>query len=145
MVQNPVLMSFITGPIRLGDLQNFQRTYFYYLLGTYISPHKLYISNYYDYSETPSDSRLIAPTNPTPAYGEVSPFGQQDLYGGPPDLENWRIFAQRRCMALAIGLEEIYDPSFGVPAGAGLTLSGISLVCGFKSPFKTINSANTVG
>ena len=142
---NPVLMSFITGPIRLGDVQNFQRTYFYYLLGTYLSPHKLYLSNYYDYSLTPSDSRLISPTNPSPAYGEVSPYGQQDLYGGPSDLENWRIFAQKRCMALAIGLEEIYDPSFGLPAGAGLTLSGISLVCGFKSSFRTIGSINTVG
>jgi hypothetical protein len=141
----PVLMSLITGPIRLGDLQNFQRTYFYYILGTYISPHKLYISNYYDYSEDASDSRLISPTNPSPAYGQVSPYGQQNLYGGPTSLENWRIFAQRRCMALAIGIEEIYDPSYGVPAGAGLTLSGISLVCGFKSYFKTISSAHTAG
>jgi hypothetical protein len=142
---NPVLMSFITGPIRLADLQNFQRTYFYYILGTYISPHKLYISNYYDYSDTPSDSRLITPTNPSPAYGEVSPFGQQDLYGGPSSNEEWRIFAQRRCMALAIGLQEIYDPSLGVAAGAGFTLSGISLVCGFKSPFRTLGTINQVG
>lgn len=142
---NPVLMSFITGPIRLGELQNFQRTYFYYLLGTYISPHKLYITNYYDYNDNPSDSRLISPTNPTPAYGDVSPYGQESPYGGPGSLENWRVFAQRRCMALAIGLEEIYDPSFGVKAGAGLTLSGISVVCGFKSPFKTIAAANSAG
>lgn len=142
---NPVLMSFITGPIRLGEIQNFQRTYFYYLLGTYISPHKLHVSNYYDYSETPFDSRIITPTNPSPAYGKVSPYGQEDLYGGPSTLENWRVFAQRRCMALAIGVEELYDPSYGIVAGAGLTLSGINLICGFKSPFKSISSTNTVG
>jgi hypothetical protein len=142
---NPVLLSFITGPIRLGDLQNFQRTFFYYLLGTYITPHKLYVSNYYDYSETPSDSRVISPTNHTEAYGNVSPYGQENPYGGPKSLENWRIFAQRRCMALSIGVQELYDPSFGVPAGAGLTLSGISVVCGFKSPFRSIAAANSVG
>lgn len=142
---NPVLMSFITGPLRLGDLQNFQRTYFYYLLGDYVTPHKLYVSNYYDYSTSPSDVRLISPTNFSPNYGGSSPYGQQNPYGGPGNAEDWRIFANRRCMALSIGVQEIYDPSFGIAAGAGLTLSGINLVVGMKAPFKSQSAANSVG
>lgn len=142
---NPVLMSFITGPIRLGDLQNYQRTFFYYLLGTYITPHKLYVSNYYDYSNDALDSRLISPTNFSPAYGNVSPYGQGNPYGGSSTLEDWRVFANRRCMALAIKVQEIYDPTLGVPAGAGLTLSGISVVCGFKASFRAQSAANSVG
>lgn len=141
----PVLMSFITGPIRLGELQNYQRTFFYYLLGQYITPHKLYLTNYYDYSTTPYDSRIVSPTNYTQTYGSLGPFGQTNPYGGPSALEDWRIFANRKCMALAIGLQEIYDSSLGVPPGAGFTLSGISVVVGFKSPFRAISAANSTG
>lgn len=142
---NPVLMSFKTGPLRLGSLSNYQRTYFYYLVGKYISPHKLYISNYYDYSNSPEDSRLVTPTNASLAYGDDPFYGNETPYGGPGSLEDWRIFAQRKCMALSIGVQEIFDPSLGVPAGAGLTLSGINLIVGMKSPFKTQSAANTAG
>lgn len=144
---NPVLLGVRTGHLRLGDLQNYQRSYFYYLLGQYISPHKLYVSNYYDYSDSPEDSRVISPTNNSPKYGDPPniPYGQNNLYGGPKSLESWRVFAQRKCMALSIEIQEIYDPSFGVAAGAGLTLSGISLVVGMKSTFRTQSSAHSVG
>lgn len=142
---NPVLMSFQTGPLRLGDLQNYQRTFFYYLLGTYISPHKLVMTHYYDYSSTPQDQFTISPGNYSPPFGNISPYGQATPFGGPSNLEDWRIFANRRCMALSIGMQEIFDPSYGTIAGAGLTLSGISLVCGFKAPFRAQSAATSVG
>lgn len=143
---NPVLMSFQTGPLRLGSLQNYQRTFFYYLLGTYISPHKLLVSNYYDYSPNAYDSRVITPTNYASTWGSIGPWGQANLWGGVnSSLEDWRIFATKRCQALSIGVQEIYDPSFGVPAGAGFTLSGINLIVGFKGPFRTISSTNSAG
>lgn len=137
---NPVLMKFKTGPIRLGDLQNYQRAYFFYLLGTYLSPHKLYVKIYYDYSQTPSQSLVISPINYSTPYGSglsQSPYGQGNPYGGPSNAEDWRVFFEtQRCMAFNLEIEELFNSSFGVAAGAGFTLSGINAVMGFKKGFR---------
>ena len=133
----PVLIQFQTGPLRLGDLQNYQRVYYFYLLGQYISPHKLQISLTYDYESAPSESVLITPNNFSLPYGSPGPYGQGDPYGGPSAIESWRVFlARQRCMAFSITLQEIYDSTFGVAAGAGLTLSGLNIIAGFKKPFR---------
>lgn len=142
----PVLMSFTTGPLRLGDLQNYQRAYFFYLLGDYITPHKLLISIAYDYSPTPSHSTIISPTNFNGVFGSDNLYGQSTPFGGHKVLENWRVFLNhQRCQAFSISLQEVYDSSFGVPAGAGLTLSGINLVMGMKKGFRPIPASQTVG
>lgn len=146
---NPVLMSFITGPLRLGDLQNYQRAFFFFLLGTYISPHKLVMSMYYNYSTTPSQTTILTPLNYSTPYGSgasQSPYGQGSPYGGPSSLERFRVFLEhQRCQAIGIGLQEVYDASFGATAGAGLTLSGINMVMAFKNSFPTIASSLSFG
>lgn len=146
---NPVLMSFQTGPLRLGDLQNYQRAYFFYLLGTYISPHKLMVSLSYDYEATPSQSLIISPINYSTPYGSgdsQSPYGQGNPYGGPTSLYNWRVFLERqRCMAFSVGIQEIFDSSFGTIPGAGFTLSGLNIVMGFKKGFRPQDSQTTAG
>lgn len=146
---NPVLMSFTTGPLRLGDLQNYQRAYFFYLLGTFVSPHKLLMSLTYDYENSPSQSILISPTNYSTPFGEgdsQTPFGQGTPLGGGGSLENWRVFLERqRCMAFSITMQEIFDASFDTVAGAGLTMSGINLVIGFKKGFQPQPSVSSVG
>jgi hypothetical protein len=146
---NPVLMNFRTGPIRLGALQNYQRAYFFYLLGDYLSPHKLYVQLSYDYDVAPSQSFIISPNNYSPPYGtgnEQNLYGQQLTYGGALSLENWRVFLQKqRCMAFAIEMQEVFDPTFGAVAGAGLTLSGLNVICGFKSGFRPQPAATSIG
>ena len=146
----PTLMQFKTGPLRLGDLQNYQRAYFFYLLGTYISPHKLVVNLYYDYSTSPSQTIVLQPQNFAPAYGsQPGPYGQ-GAYGassnGYGDLEQFRVFLQQqRCQAVAIEVQEIFDPSFAVAAGAGLTLSGINILLGFKDKKPTLPAAISFG
>ncbi len=145
----PVLMSFKTGPLRLGDLQGYQRAYFFYLLGEYISPHKLKVDISYDYDVNPSQSIIISPTNFSTPYGSgdsQSPYGQGNPYGGGTNEESWRVFLERqRCMAFSIEVEEIFDASFGTPPGAGLTLSGLNVVMGFKKGFRPQSTASTAG
>ena len=146
---NPVLMKFKTGPLRLGDLQNYQRAYFFYFLGTFLSPHKLMVSVAYDYEINPSQSEVISPNNYSTPYGSElsqSPYGQGNPFGGPKSLENWKVNLERqRCMAFSIEIEEIFDPSYGTPPGAGLTLSGLNIVMGFKKGFRPQEAATTAG
>jgi hypothetical protein len=146
---NPVLMQFKTGPLRLGDLQGYQRAYFFYLLGNYVTPHKLQLLISYDYETSPSQSIIITPTNYSTPYGSgasQSPYGQGTPYGGGTRLENWRVFLERqRCMAFAIELREVYDRTYDVTAGAGLTLSGINVVMGFKKGFRPQEAAHSAG
>lgn len=146
---NPVLMMFTTGPLRLGELQGYQRAYFFYILGTYVSPHKLQVSLAYDYDNNPSQTVLISPDNFSTPYGSgpsQSPYGQGNPYGGNANLESWRIFLQRqRCMAFSIQIQEVFDPSFDTVAGAGLTISGLNVVMGFKKGFRPQTAAQSVG
>lgn len=147
----PVLMQFTTGPLRLGELQYYQRAYFFYLLGTYLSPHKLAVSIYHDYNVAPAQSVLISPINYSAPYGSgpsQSPYGQGNPYGGPGSLEQWRVFfdaSTARSMAIGIGVQEIFDATLGAAAGAGLTLSGINFVCGFKKAYRPQSAKTSTG
>lgn len=154
---NPVLMSLTSAWFNLAGLQGYQRAYFFYLLGQYLSPHKLQIGIAYDYNSAPSQTSLITPTNfgstyggPTPNPGNGTdpqdPLGQQTPLGGEGNIEQWRVFlARQRCQAFQISLQEIYDPTFNVPPGAGLTLSGINLVYGAKQRFRPQPARNSIG
>jgi hypothetical protein len=151
---NPVLMSFITSWFNLAGLQGYQRAYFFYLLGQYLTPHKLQLGIAYNYNPAVTQSTLISPDNFSSGFGDApaqSPFGQQTPMGGGSSdglgaVERWRVFlAQQRCQAFQLILQEVYDPSFGIPAGAGLTLSGINLVTGMNRGFRPTSAGHTVG
>lgn len=148
---SPVLMSFTTSWVNMAGVQGYQRAFFFYLLGSYFSPHKLNLQIAYDYAPGPLHSVLIMPTNYSPVYGgngndAENPYGQQGVYGGSVDTENWRVFFKKqRCDSFQIIFNEIYDSSFGVAAGAGLTLSGLNLVIGIKKGFRPIAAGHTVG
>lgn len=143
---NPVLMSFQTGWFNLAGLQGYERIYDLYLLGTYYSPHKLAVSIAYDYSPAASHQSIISPNNYNPAYGVDSDWGTLSPYGGIPRLEEFRIHMQRQtCSAFQITLNEIFDSSYGVPAGVGLTLSNMNLRLGIKKGVRPIRAANSVG
>lgn len=148
----PVLMGFTTSWLNLAGLQGYLRSYFFYLLGKYITPFKLVCSIAYDYNPSPTQSTTITPTNFAPYYGgaesngQDTVYGQDSPYGGPGDILNWRVFlSKQRCSSFQISIQEYYDSSFGVTAGEGLTLSGINLVYALKKGFRPISSAQSAG
>ena len=141
---SPVQIKVKTSWVNLAGLQGFQRLYFFYLIGTYFSPHKLKVDIGYDYAPYPTQQTLITPINYAPAYGVDPIYGSGDPYGGAPNLEQWQVFAQRQlCQAFQITITEIYDPSFSIPAGAGLTLSGLDLVIGGKKGYVPLRRNST--
>lgn len=144
---SPVLMRFVTSWINAAGLQGYQRAYFFYLLGVYFSPHKLTVQIAYDYNPSPSQTAIISPNNFNGAYGS-SPgaYGANSPYGGTGVLEQWKINLQKQtCQSLQISVSETFDSFYGAAAGAGLTLSGINLMCGLKRGYRPIQAALTVG
>ena len=141
----PVCLAFTTSWLQLAGLQGFERAYFFYLLGQYITPHKLSIGIAYDYDPSIAQSTLILPDNFSPAFGVDSPYGAGTPFGGPSPIEQWRVFLNRqKCQSFQITVQEIYDPSFGVEAGAGLTISGINLVVGAKRQYAALKPSRSV-
>lgn len=143
---NPVLISFDTSWFNMAGLSGYERAYFFYLLGSYISPHKLVLSVAYDYNPAPSHQVVISPTNYNPAYGGSSTYGQETPYGGSPSLEQWKIHMQRQiCQSFRISLREVFDPFFGTTPGPGFTMSGINCTIGIKKGYRPLGASRSVG
>ncbi len=147
-LSDPVLMSFTTSWLQVAGLRGYQRAYWFYLLGTYLSPHKLSLGIAYDYNASPVQGTLIAPINYAPPYGSDPYYGGDGstAYGGPNSIEQWRVFLQQqRCKAFQISMQEVFDPTYGTIAGPGLTLSGLNIIVGVKKAYAPIPSNQQAG
>ena len=143
---SPTLMSFTTSWINSAGLQDYQRTYEYYLIGTYLSPHFLQVSTAYDYNSSITQSDTIQPDNFSPVWGSDQVWGESSPWGGASNSEQWRVnLTQQKCQSIQITVSELYDPSFGVPAGAGFTMSGLNLIVGAKSGYPRLPATRIVG
>lgn len=145
---SPVLLSFDTGWFSLAGLQGFQHAYFFYLLGVFQSPHKMYLGIAYNYNGSPTQSVLITPDNYrglygaqdyTPIYGDGSPYGADSL-------EQFRVFfTYPKCESFQIQFREVLDPVVGIAEGKGIKLSSLNLVVGAKKPYAPLSAAKSVG
>jgi hypothetical protein len=82
-----------------------------------------------------------------PVYGQLSPYGggSSDT-GAPAAVEQGRVFLNKmRCTSFQVSVSELYDPSFGIGAGAGLTLSGLNLVVAVKKGWRPQPAATSYG
>lgn len=138
-------MSFTTSWLNLAGLQGYQRAWAMFILGQYYTPHKLQIGVAYNYNSSIEQSTLISPTNFSSS--SASPFGDEPApFGASNAVESWRVFfARQRCSSIQISFNEIYDSTYGVPSGAGLTLSGINVVVALKKGWRTISNAHSAG
>lgn len=143
---SPVLMKFKTSWITLQALQGYQRAYYFTLLGTYYSPHLLNVGVAYSYNPAIQSTALIRPVNFAPAYGVDTPYGQGSPYGGPPSVEQWRVWLQQqRCQSVQVTVQEYFDATYGTQAGQGLTLSGMNFLIGTKGQARPYKAATSVG
>lgn len=142
----PVLMSFTTAWINIAGLQGFERFYFMFLLGTYITPFNLSVQFAYDYNSGPSQGVIVRPDNFAPDWGDDPLWGSSTPWGGPGSTFQARVFPERqKCESFQLIINENYDPSFGVPSGMGLTLSGMNLVIGTKKGYRTQKASRSFG
>jgi len=152
----PVLMSFTTSWINVGGLQGFERFYFMYLLGTYYTPFTLTAQIAYNYNPNPIQSVKILPTEYSKPWGDEPQWGGGSNWGGgqgtgassdsSANVFSARMFpSQQKCESFLLIINEYYDPSLGVAAGQGLSLSGLNLVVGVKRGFRTQRAANSFG
>lgn len=143
---NPVLMSFITSWFNLAGLQGYERAYYFTLLGSFISPHKLTVQIAYDYAAGPSQQSVITPFNYNAPWGGDPTWGASTPWGGTSSLEQWKVHLQRQtCQAFQISINESFDSSYGTIAGAGFTLSGLTLSVGLKKGFRPLGQQRSVG
>ena len=141
ILPGPVQFSFVTAWMSLAGLQGFERGYWVNLLGHYYSPHKLNVSICYNYNDSPAQTVLCASQNWSPDYGNDPIYGDGSPYGGPGNVEQWRIFlTQQKVQTFQLRISEIFDPQYGTAPGFGVQLSGINFVVGLKSSYPRVTA-----
>jgi len=130
----PVLMSWKTGWLNLAGLQGYQRAYKMYMLSNYQSPHICTFGVAYNFNPNIAQLAKIYPDNFSQKWGVSSTWGDYGTtWGGNSTVEQWQInIEQQQCQSFQVSFNEYYDPSYGLVAGAGLTMSGITVVAGVK-------------
>lgn len=118
----PVAMSFTTSWLQIGGLRGYQRSYFLFYLGTYLSSHRIQTDLCLDYDSTIVQTDIITPDS-------------------TQSIEQERIFFKyARCKAFRLTFTELIST-----AGAGLTLSGINVQVGFKKSFAPSLATRSIG
>lgn len=144
----PVNLKFTTAWVKLANIQGYQRIYFFLMLAQYASPHHLHFGISYDYNPSIVQDILVNPDNSTGAYGSDPVYGDESPYGGGDMglVEQWRLFPQRqKCESFQITMQEFFDETQGLAAGAGLSITGLNLVIGVKKGYNAMNGGNSVG
>jgi hypothetical protein len=141
----PVLLSLTTGWLNLAGVIGYQRIYEFLLQLESISPYKINIQAAYDYNPVPSQSGLLT-VNGISGY-VPSGFGDPIPVGTGSAEFPARIHTKRQLSrSIQISLTEVFDASQGIPvAGAGFTLSSLTLWVGIKKGKYPIKAANAIG
>lgn len=141
----PVLMSFTTGWLSLAGLQGYERFYQMLLLGKYITPFNLNVQLAYNFLP-PSQYTTVSPPNAPITWGSDQLWGSSTPWGGTSNTFESRIFPNtQKVESFQISINELFDPSFGTIAGAGLTLSGMNLTVGIKKGYRVQSAAKSFG
>jgi hypothetical protein len=108
----------------------------------------------FDYNTSVVQQVSLNPTNFSPAWGDLQLWGSSsnaldwngNTWGGPSAAFQRRIFpSMQKCQTFQLTIQEQYDPSFGIPAGEGLSISGLKLVVGTKKGYVPLPAVQSAG
>ncbi len=139
-----VKLKLVSSWIQVGNVQGLQRIYKLFLLGEYKSSHRLKVEIGYDFEPFFTQEVTIdvdEELNPT-TYGEVSPYGSEEVYGGEFPLYQWKIYPKRqKCQAFRISIEDIMDDTFG----ESFNITSMRIEAGMKQGSNKLPSAKSFG
>lgn len=142
----PVLLSFTSSWYSLSGVQGYERFYEMLMLGNLISPFTLNVCISYNYNVNASQAVTVTPQAFSQPYGGDPLYGDAYVSGGHNSIFKARVFPnQQKVESFRLEVKEQYDGSFGVEAGAGLTLSGFNLVVGLKKGYRPEKASESFG
>lgn len=104
-------MKLVTGWLSFAGIQGFKRVWKMLLLGTYKGSHRLQVSFAFDFNPNPVQTILINTDDifTATAYGEGSPYGSDETYGGGEfSLENFEFDPIiQKCQSIQVTIEDI--------------------------------------
>jgi hypothetical protein len=116
------------------------------MLGTYYTPFTLDVQIAYDYNSSAAQSVTVSPDNYNAPYGTDPVYGASTPYAGPGNVFQARVFPQiQKCQTFQLTINEVYDPSYGVVAGQGLSLSGMTMIIGVKKGYSPQKASRSFG
>lgn len=118
--------------LQLAGVQGFQRFYRMLLLGNFKSDHRLSVSFGYDFNPVFTQSvdidaaAILDPQN----YGDTSPYGSEETYGGEFPLYQWEVHPNiQKCQAFRFKIEDIQNDNFA----DAFSISNMAMLIGVKA------------
>ena len=139
-----IKLKIVTAWLSFAGLQAFQRVYKLLMLGEYNSPHRLYVQVAYDFNPYATQEQYINATQlmNIQNYGDVSPYGSEDVYGGQYPRYQFRLnLARQKCETIQFSIEDTQSSNFG----EGLSLSALGFEVGVKKGLNKIGPARSFG
>lgn len=130
--------------LSFAGLQGFQRVYRLMLLGDYKTQHKLIVRLGYDFNEYFTQEVTIDAGDllENPLYGEDTPYGDSEYYGGAFRLYQFRIpFTKQKCQSVRFSIEDFQFDNYG----EGFSISSFALEIGVKKGIAKKDSTRTFG
>ncbi len=132
---SPYSLKIRTAPIRLeNSVQGFWLCGPVTVLGDYRSLHRLQVKLYYDRDEGAFESFMVTPANfvETEAYGDDTPYGDADYYGGDIASSEYQFeFKPKRSKTQTIRFE--FKDIAGTTPGASYEITELAIKAGLKS------------
>jgi hypothetical protein len=133
----PINLKVRTNWLSFDHVQNYQRVYRMFLMGTFKSAHKLKIRVAYNFVDAWIDEQSIT-VGVENHYGDGSTYGSDAVYGTQSNRYQARVnFSKQKCSAMKIEIEDMSE------GGESLELSNLCFVVGIKSSANQLDEDST--